>query len=571
MAACMTRSPLSLQYIGNTPKARRPASTASPGADTLRVVTWNCGGLHQVRYAELLAWLEEQDSIDPVHVMCVQETHWPYHAEYSSGPRQFVHSSSGTASGGVLFIIHNTLTRDGAVRYAEVIPGRLLHLRIESSPPMDFLGVYQHSWNPHHKELQGSSEEKLEQLLRQRACVWDRLRSWTASIPARNKLAIMGDFNCTLAPSPPNVGPGTAGHRKTVHKDARVFQNLVTSQGLVAANTWGTRDRAGTFLQPTSPSIQLDFLLLRLPCRPQELCAKVQPHEPVVHPTGFRHVRLSGRLEIPTVPKRRSTPVLSVAKALESTRRDPHLLERFRTEVAAELPRHVSIDHCLRVAWARVTSCPRTEAPATATICISRPTLKDFWALKHSVRRALSQVVQYHAPVIWSVAVASTAAVIGSFPRSRRGLRPLFQAWRASVAFCKAQRMLRRHTRQQKNAHVESLIQEAHAESGKGLTAVHRLTQRLRPKTSKRSIHFRRDTGELQTPAEELATLRSHFQDLYASSAVENKDWSLQQALNVTDLEVHRALSALMIRKALPPGTLQPCCGTLPVTYFTNA
>ncbi|CAE6939490.1 unnamed protein product [Symbiodinium sp. KB8] len=91
---------------------------------------------------------------------------------------------------------------------------------------------------------------------------------------------------------------------------------------------------------------------------------------------------------------------------------------------------------------------------------------------------------------------------------------------------------------------------EAHAASGKGLTAVHRLTQR----NSKRSIHFRRATGELQTPEEELAALRSYFQDLYESRTVEHRDWSLQQAFDVTDLEVHRALSALMTRKALPPG-----------------
>ena len=545
---------LSLQYIGKDPTARKPASTSSRPDNTLRVVTWNCGGLHQVRYAELLAWLDEQDSFDPVHVMCIQETHWPYHAEYSSGSRQFVHSSSGTASGGVLFIIHNSLTHNSAIRYAEVLPGRLLHLRIESSPPMDFMGVYQHSWNPHHKELQGTSDEKLEQLLRQRACVWDRLRSWTASIPARNKLVIVGDFNCTLTPSPPNVGPGTAGHRKTVHKDAHVFQNLVTSQGLVATNTWGTRERAGTFLQPTHPSVQLDFLLTRLPCQPRELCAKAQPHEPVVHPTGFRHVPVSGRLELPVVPKRKSVPVFSVAKTLEATRRDPLVLERFRNAVAAELPRHVSIDACLRAAWALAARRPQSEAPVTTKAHVSRPTLKDFWALKHSVRLALSKVVQYHAPVIWSVATASPTAVIGAFPSSSRGLRPLLHAWRASIAFCIAQRRLRQHTRQQKNAHVESLIREAHAESGKGLTAVHRLTQRLKPKNSKRSIHFRRATGELQTPEEELTALRSYFQDLYESRTAENRDWSLQQAFDITDLEVHRALSALMIRKALPPG-----------------
>ncbi|CAE7550556.1 unnamed protein product [Symbiodinium microadriaticum] len=172
-------------------------------------------------------------------------------------------------------------------------------------------------------------------------------------------------------------------------------------------------------------------------------------------------------------------------------------------------------------------------------------------SFKRAQLRAMrDRVVQYHAPVIWSVATASPAAVIGAFPSSSRGLRPLFQAWRASVDFCIAQRRLRQHTRQQKNAHVESLIREAHAASGKGLTAVHRLTQR----NSKRSIHFRRATGELQTPEEELAALRSYFQDLYESRTVEHRDWSLQQAFDVTDLEVHRALSALMTRKALPPG-----------------
>ena len=544
---------LSLQYVSNASRARHHRSPQTrPSADMLRVVTWNCGGLHQVRYAELITWLEAQDPHDPVHIMCVQETHWPYHAEYSSGPRQFVHSSCGTSSGGVMFIIHNTVANRGDIRYAETMPGRLLHLRIESNPPIDLLGVYQHSWNLHHKGLQGTNDEKLEQLLRNRASVWEALRGWTSSVPARNKLIILGDLNCTLNPASPSVGPGVAGHGRKVHKDAHVFQHLLVSQGLVATNTWGPSAKAGTFLQPSHSSIQLDFLLTRLPSHSRELNATAQHHAPIVHPTGFRHVPVLGRFDFPVIPKKRTPPTLGAAAVLAAVRRDPSLADRFRAAVVAELPRHTCLDQCLSRAWSLAVPKP-SQSTATAPATLPPPTLKDFWGLKNNLRHALSAVDRYQAPLIWHIATASSTTVLRSFPGSRRGLQPFLRAWRASVEFNRTQKLLRQRARQSKNTYVESLIQAALA-ADRGLSAVHRLTQRLRPKSSKRSIHFRRPTGQLQTPSEELATLGSYFKDLYQSSNAQPSQWSLLQAFEVTDTEVRSALSALVVRKALPAG-----------------
>ena len=382
---------------------------------------------------------------------------------------------------------------------------------------------------------------QLEQLLRNRASVWDALRGWTASVPARNKLIILGDFNCTLNPASPNVGPGIAGHRRKVHKDAHVFQHLIVSQGLVATNTWGLSARAGTFLQPSNPSIQLDFLLTRLPSHSRELNATAQPQAPIVHPTGFRHVPVLGKFDFPVIPKKRAPPTLGAATALEAVRKDPSLADRFRAAVAAELPQHSCLDQCLRRAWSLAAPKPG-QSTGAAPVSLPRPTLKDFWVLKNSLRHALSAVDRYQAPLVWHIATASSSAVVRSFPRSYRGLQPLLRAWSASVEFNRTQKMLRKHARQRKNEYVESLIREA-AASDRGLSAVHRLTQRLRPKSSKRSIQFRRQTGQLQTPSEELATLRAYFQDLYMSNDAQSSQWSLLQAFEVTDTEVRNALS----------------------------
>ena len=240
-----TAKSLQLEVLGSAPP--QSPQSAVP-TQCLRVVTWNAGGLHAGRHTELLAWLEaERQAGQPVHIACIQETHWPQDSEFVSGHWQCLHSGSGKSQGGILFLIGKEVAQASALRFASLEAGRLFHVRIMREQVVDLLGVYQHAWSTHASPTDLASSHT-SKLLALRSRIWQKLQGWVRSVPARNTMLAMGDFNCTLQPSPPHVGQGVALHRTSSHADQPIFQSVVQNLGLVALNTWGRRGKeAGTF------------------------------------------------------------------------------------------------------------------------------------------------------------------------------------------------------------------------------------------------------------------------------------------------------------------------------------
>lgn len=143
-------APLSIAAERTLPLAcTRIPKTLSPTipANSLKIVTWNAGGLHSSRYVELMSWLETHDS-GPIHVCCVQESHWPSSSEYSNHRWVFVHTGSSSSTGGVLMIINRSVACPAQLQHAELHAGRLLHVRVQSEPAVDLLGTYQHAGIP---------------------------------------------------------------------------------------------------------------------------------------------------------------------------------------------------------------------------------------------------------------------------------------------------------------------------------------------------------------------------------------------------------------------------------------
>ena len=154
------------------------------------------------------------------------------------------------------------------------------------------------------------------------------MQSWVASIPRRNCLVIAGDFNASLEPLHPNVGPGTG----PVHwhkKDNFATQSITQTSGLTAVNTWR---RAGR--QATTFLTQIDYILLRNPCNLFRLNACTLPHSPIVHPTGFRHIPVQCTIPWPTIPKQPTSVSLSAASVRRTCARQPAVLEKFCQEIA---------------------------------------------------------------------------------------------------------------------------------------------------------------------------------------------------------------------------------------------
>ena len=237
----------------------------------MRIVTWNSGGLNLSRQAELKAWLEQESRTDPVHILCVQETHWPTTCEYRDGPWTCIHSGSGTREGGVLVMLHTSYFQGVDTKHAEIKAGRLLHARICSNPAIDLLCVYQHAWNPAKAEHQNQPLSAEQLLINKRQEIWQHMQGWIAGIAKRNSLVILGDFNATLTPLHPHVGKGV-GHEHVHKKDGHAFQSLIQTAGLNAVNTWRKRGLpASTFWTHRGEGSQIDYIIIRNPCAISQL------------------------------------------------------------------------------------------------------------------------------------------------------------------------------------------------------------------------------------------------------------------------------------------------------------
>ena len=553
-----TMQSLSLQYVGRA-RPRPPPNLPAVDPGLLRVITWNCGGLHTSRYAELMTWLNDQTTESP-HIVLIQECHWPHSLEFNSDKWIHLYSGMGQAHGGVMIIVSRAVARPDQVRFAELVPGRMLHARLALEPPIDVLCMYQHAWASSaagvHAELSRSDFQSA--LLEKRQQMWNKLRSWISSIPARNTLLVGGDMNCSLLPSHPNVGTGVQSH-KSLHPDQSTFQQLITSKGLIAMNTWGKAgSRAGTFLQLQQHSVQIDYLFTRLPCHAHSMRAKALHTAPVVHPTGLRHVPVQGCLKHHDKPRQPFKAVLKPHHIQQTTRDHPDLAHKFESRVMSALQGQpvgiVDLDACLRTAWMHSSAEQKGRPTPDSNSTVPEVSLRSYWQAKQQVRQAQHRIPQFLAPLVWQFSDAPADVVTRCFPRAVQSLRPLFGLWRAVQRLHGLDKNLRKRVKERKLAKVDSLISEAQELDHRGIGALHLVARRLRPKQPKTSIHFRTSEGLLMSEQQEIQCLKSFFSDLYQSQECKSGQHVLEHALDIQEWEVADAIRSLPARKARPPG-----------------
>ena len=176
---CMSAKQLGVEWKPVKPvRSRAPAK--ADNCHRIRVITWNSGGLNLARQAEVRTWLLEESQTNPIHVLCIQETHWPMSCEYQDGPWTCIHS--GYREGGALIMLNTQYFSGTDIKHAEIHPGRLLHVRICSNPAIDLLCVYQHAWNPAKSEFQHRSVPAEQLLINKRQEVWQSVQGWIAGV-----------------------------------------------------------------------------------------------------------------------------------------------------------------------------------------------------------------------------------------------------------------------------------------------------------------------------------------------------------------------------------------------------
>ena len=155
---------------------------------SIHVLTWNPGGLADMRFSEFKTWLAQTD----FNVVILPETRWNFENDWEDSQWCYVHSGTPATQrvSGVSTMISKRLCKSCNILWTSVHPGRLLRIRLLGMVRnIDIVALYQASvktpFNP------GVSKDE-------RAQVFQQLDNLLTTLPQRNVLVVAGDFNCSL-------------------------------------------------------------------------------------------------------------------------------------------------------------------------------------------------------------------------------------------------------------------------------------------------------------------------------------------------------------------------------------
>ncbi|CAE7719887.1 unnamed protein product, partial [Symbiodinium necroappetens] len=209
-----------------------------------------------------------------------------------------IHTGLSNRKAGILVMIHKSLVSSSSIRITAPIPGRLILVRLETSPAICIIGTYQHVWS----EVKGAVECEAE-----REVFWTRLNELVRGTPWRCQLVLAGDFNTPCQEQAPHVGTGLASVTGAVRqKDQHRLQQLIVSHNLVALNTWGRRSYSHTYQFDHAGGqhrTQIDFILCRAHHGDPLAKGARTIRAPFVPDKGMRHFPILASLPKPQPPR----------------------------------------------------------------------------------------------------------------------------------------------------------------------------------------------------------------------------------------------------------------------------
>ena len=96
---------------------------------------------------------------------------------------------------------------------------------------------------------------------------WDKMDKLLYSLPQRNSLLVVGDYNCSLPYMPPFSGTGQFRWKQSLHSgpqhaDQGCFAALLSTHGVVALNSWSSS--LGPTWTHAGAASRIDFVLTRM-------------------------------------------------------------------------------------------------------------------------------------------------------------------------------------------------------------------------------------------------------------------------------------------------------------------
>ena len=225
---------LPTQLHTNTTKRRQPLlCIQNPGehrrAGRYSVFSWNSGGLSTGQLDELYSWADTQ----AYDIVFIQETRWRQETTWETNSFLCMHcgeTKQGNSWCGILVMISKRVTSSALIRWATIVPGRVMHVRFQDRfGSFDLVNCYQVPFSE-RVDKQRSREE-----------VWHRLSQVLHQLPLRNRFLMAGDFNMSLSPRAPWIG--TAVRKCSVESSKPdVLGDLAEVYNLCSLNSWAGHD-----------------------------------------------------------------------------------------------------------------------------------------------------------------------------------------------------------------------------------------------------------------------------------------------------------------------------------------
>ncbi|OLP83480.1 hypothetical protein AK812_SmicGene35742 [Symbiodinium microadriaticum] len=519
-----------MQHIPTASRSQHK-SHKSGSRFSLRALSWNCGGLSNLK-DELHTWLKEHGS--DFHVVMLQET-W-YRADMDFLDRGWICINSGIGEGaarahaGVMVLLRRDIFDQSHVRFHSVVPGRLLHVQaLCKGGWVNVINIYQYSWGL------ATDEAKL---LTKRAAIWDKVRATLGQIPKGNFLLVGGDLNTACKASLPWLGRGML-QKDQASPDSECLEQLLQDFSLCAVNTFG-RPTAFTYVHEgykVPRKSFVDFVLIRKTQSGTSSATLLPKFEVGRWREGGRHlpvqVTVTLRPYLYQVRKApREWPVWKCKLLQQVVKTQPELAAQYQEQVQEQLEAEIAytpqqLNQLLLQVGKQVFDIqrPRAQPPAWAS-AEHTSLIKQMWTHYRLMKRR----------------------------RSLPGTRAVLHAWRHQVAFLRMHKVVQKHSRRLRRERFDQLLVEAErCDQADGASATFSLIKKWAPKQARKRTQLRAASGRLLCPAEEVKELATFWKDICAGEdGRAPRSQQPRHAYHVTREELVYALRSLKGSKAAP-------------------
>ncbi|CAE7193616.1 unnamed protein product [Symbiodinium sp. CCMP2592] len=508
------------------PKFRN--TTPTSGTRSIRMMTWNAGGLSSDVYQELLTFVRDQG----MDVCLVQETKWAEDNCWSSVDFHFIHSAGRgklDKVGGLLTIVSTRLARRDDLQYQGVHPGRLLHVRVQTGKvPLDILNVYQYAAN----DKPDTPDHRHRFLLCLQRCL--------SSLPRRHALVLSGDFNSTCSPVPKVCGPHVLPVVESHKFDYMDLLHLCEAQSLVVLNSWKAPSAAHTLATFTFGKLQsqIDYVMVRQSMANAEAKqAGVIRNYPVASwREGANHHAVEATLPLPR-PHWLSRPQPPAAHKINM----PQMIADLRATTPTP---------ALRAFRDEVAECVQPDLHTMDNVVLQA-------ALKHYPKKEPPQT-----PPTQPEELASSARHLWALHRQMKAqkftAKGIVEAWKLWAQFAKAHKIYKHRAKVRSKVRRDELLQQAQQAADRGNShEMWSVIKRLAPKSRHKKVQLYKH-GHLMTPTAELDWIAEAFGERFGAQFSSEPGALLRQHAPVQLQEdyVLEELQNIPVRKAVPPGAV---------------